>query len=35
MNFTIWAEVAAAVVFLINIASIATWHIRLNAKPAA
>jgi hypothetical protein len=35
MNFTIWSEVAAAAVFLINIASIATWHIRLNAKPAA
>jgi hypothetical protein len=34
MNFTIWAEVAAAAVFLINIASIAIWHIRPNAKPA-
>jgi hypothetical protein len=35
MNFTIWAEVAAAAVFLINVASVATWHIRPNAKTAA
>lgn len=35
MNFTIWVEVAAAAVFLISIASVATWHIRLNAKTAA
>ena len=32
MNFTIWVEVAAAAVFLISVASIATWHTRLNAK---
>ena len=31
MNFTIWAEVAAATVFLINIASIATQRVRLSA----
>jgi hypothetical protein len=35
MNFTIWAEVAAAAVFLVNIASVATWHIRTSAKTAA
>jgi hypothetical protein len=32
MNFTIWAEVAAAAAFLINIAGIA---IRANGKPVA
>jgi hypothetical protein len=35
MNFTIWIEVAAAAVFLVSVASVATWHIRLNAKTAA
>jgi hypothetical protein len=35
MNFTIWAEVVAAAAFLINVASIATGHIRPNAKTAA
>jgi hypothetical protein len=35
MNFTIWAEASAAAVFLICVASAATWHIRLNAKTAA
>jgi hypothetical protein len=35
MNFTIWVEVAAAAVFLISVACVATWHIRLNAKTAA
>ena len=35
MNFTIWAEVATAALFLINLASVATWHIRINAKTAA
>ena len=35
MNFTIWAEVAAAAVFLITLASAAACHIRLNAKTAA
>ena len=33
MNFTIWAEVAAATLFLINVAGVATS--RLNAKAAA
>jgi len=31
MNFTIWAEVAAATVFLINVASIATHCVRPTA----
>jgi hypothetical protein len=31
MNFTIWAEVVAAALFLINVASIATQHLRLSA----
>jgi hypothetical protein len=35
MNFTIWVEVAAAAVFLISVASIGTWHIRVNGKTAA
>ena len=35
MNFTIWVEVAAAAVFLINVAGVAKWHIRLNGKTAA
>jgi hypothetical protein len=35
MNFTIWVEVTAAAVFLINVASVAKWHIRLNGKTAA
>jgi hypothetical protein len=35
MNFTIWVEVAAAAVFLINVARVATWHIRHDAKAAA
>jgi hypothetical protein len=35
MNFTIWAEVAAAALLLINVASVATWHMRLNDKTAA
>jgi hypothetical protein len=35
MNFTIWVEVAAAAMLLINVASVAKWHIRLNAKTAA
>jgi hypothetical protein len=35
MNFTIWVEVAAAAVFLINIARVATWHIRHNAEAGA
>jgi len=32
MNFTIWAEVAAATVFLINVASIATQSVRPSAE---
>ena len=32
MNCTIWTEVAAAAVFLINVAGVATCHIRLNAR---
>lgn len=32
MNLTIWAEFAAAAVFLLYVASIATWHVRLNGK---
>ena len=35
MNLTIWVEVAAAAVFLTSLASVATWHIRLNPKTAA
>ena len=31
MNFTIWAEVAAATAFLINVASLATQRVRLSA----
>ena len=31
MNFTIWAEVAAAALLLINVASIATQRVRPNA----
>jgi hypothetical protein len=31
MNFTIWAEVVAATVFLVNVASIATQCVRRNA----
>jgi hypothetical protein len=31
MNFTIWAEVAAAAVFLVNLASVATQCFRRNA----
>jgi len=31
MNLTIWAEVVAAALLLINVASIATQHVRLNA----
>ena len=31
MNFTIWAEVAAATAFLINVASLATQRVRLTA----
>ena len=34
MNFTIWVEVAAAAVFLLSVASVAKWHIKLNAKAA-
>jgi hypothetical protein len=32
MNFTIWLEVAAAAVFLMSVASVATWHIRSMPK---
>ena len=35
MNLTIWGEVAAAAVLLIDVASVATWHIRLNTRTAA
>jgi hypothetical protein len=35
MNLTIWGEVAAAAVLLIDVAGVATWHIRLNTKTAA
>ena len=35
MNFTIWAEVATAALFLINVASVAAWHTRINARTAA
>jgi hypothetical protein len=35
MNFTIWAEVAAAAVFLLNVAIVATRHGDGNATTAA
>jgi hypothetical protein len=35
MNFTIWAEVVAAVLFLVNIASIAIHGVRPSAGTAA
>lgn len=35
MNFTIWIEVAAAAALLINIASVARSHTRVNAESAA
>jgi hypothetical protein len=34
MNFTIWAEVVAAVVFLVNVASIAIHEVRPSATTA-
>lgn len=35
MNLTIWAESAAAAVFLLNVASLVTGHVRPNAKTTA
>jgi hypothetical protein len=35
MNLTIWLEVAAAALFLINVASVATCRIRINAGAPA
>jgi hypothetical protein len=35
MNLTIWAELAAAALFLLNIASIGARHVGLNAKTTA
>jgi hypothetical protein len=35
MNFTIWAEVVAAALLLINLTSIAIHNVRLNATTAA
>jgi hypothetical protein len=35
MNVTIWAEFAAAALFLLNVASLVTRHLRLNAKTIA
>jgi len=34
MNLTIWVEVAAAAVFLISVARVAAWHVRLNDRTA-
>ena len=35
MNFTIWAEAAAAAVFLLNVAIVVTRHVDGNATTAA
>ena len=35
MNLTIWAESAAAAVFLLNLISLVAWHVRLTARTAA